>query len=170
MVEKAREKFGLEEVIFVPCYQSPFKDATHASGAQRYRMLEIAIEETGWSWARVSDYEINRPEPSYSWRTAEYFSAQNPDAELCWILGTDQWDVIEQWARPDQLRDLLNFIVVTREGADVIEREKWQYQEMAFEHPASSTAIRNDLKNNANYLTTAVLRFCKAGKLYADSE
>lgn len=170
MAEKAREEFGLAEVIFVPCYQSPFKGSTQADGEQRHRMLEIAIKETGWSWARVSNYEVSRPEPSYSWKTAEYFTEQNPGSELCWILGTDQWDMIEQWARPDRLRDLLNFIVVTRGGSDVVERENWRYGKMEFEHSASSTAIRNDLIGNAKYLTEAVLNFCQAENLYSAPE
>ncbi len=170
MAKKAREEFDLTRVIFVPCYQSPFKGTTTATGEQRYRMLQIAIEETGWTWAQVSDFEIARPGPSFSWKTAEHFFKQNPGAELNWILGSDQWEVIEQWAQPDRLRDLLNFIVVKRGKSSVMPRENWRYRKLDFDHPASSSTIRDDIDGNADYLTADILKFCRERKLYSARE
>lgn len=170
MVEKAKNRFDLEQVIFVPCHQSPFKGATQASGEQRHQMLEIAIEDKDWKWASVSDYEISRPEPSFSWKTAEHFSKLHGDAELFWILGTDQWEVIEQWAQPDRLREMLKFIVVKRKGNEVISKEGWRFEKMEFNHPASSTAIRADLSGNASFLSENVLLFCQEYELYSKPE
>ena len=166
MVEKAREQFSLSNVVFVPCNQSPFKGSTHATGEQRIRMLDLAIAEQEWDWATTSGVELVRAGPSFSWMTAEYFSRENPDAELHWILGTDQWEVIEKWACPETLRDLLKFIVVTRDGSEVTERNDWRLVKMEFDHSASSTAVRTDLKANSNFLTKAVLCFCEENELY----
>ena len=167
MAEKAREQFTLSRVIFVPCNQSPFKGETRAGGEQRQRMLEIAIREKEWPWAGVSDYEISRPGPSYSWRTAEHFAEQFPGADLYWILGTDQWTQIEKWARPERLRELLRFIVVTRNGSKVMDRQDWKYEKMQFDHPASATAIRKDMKSALKFLPASVLKYCRANSLYS---
>ena len=168
MVERCREKFGLDRVLFMPCNQSPFKKSTHANAGQRFRMLEIALKDLEWAdWAEISEYEITRPGPSFSWQTAEYFSERMPDSELFWIVGTDQWDMIDRWAKPERLRELLSFIVVTRNGSKVVKRENWRYESMEFEHPASSTKIRSDSEKHSEWLTEGVQVYCREQGLYS---
>lgn len=164
MAEQAHEEFGLAKVIFVPCHQSPFKRATLANGQHRLRMLEIALKDQ--VWAEISDFEISRRSLSYSWRTAEYFLKQNPDGILYWILGADQWGAVDQWARPDYLRDCLNFIVVKRGKEKVLPRQGWKYRVMEFDHPASSTAIRKDWTSHVDDLDPGVLDYCRGHRLY----
>ncbi len=145
LVARAKAECELDRVIFIPCAQSPFKTGrqTKADAEERFLMIGNAIAERGWQdWASASRYEIDRPPPSYSWQTARHFAAENPDAELSWILGTDQWDAIDRWSEPDLLRTLLSFIVVTRNGTVVQDRAGWREVSISFEHPASSTAIR----------------------------
>jgi len=164
MADAARERLALDGVIFVPCAVSPFKSGTVASGPQRREMLETAIAEAEMDWAGIDDFELNRPAPSYSWRTARHFSTSRPRCEWHWILGTDQWDRIERWAEPEILRDLLHFIVFSRAGTVVRDRPGWRYTAIAFEHPASSTAIREDFAAHRGWLNPAVAEI--AGEIY----
>jgi nicotinate-nucleotide adenylyltransferase len=164
MAAAARERLALDGVIFVPCAVSPFKSGTVASGPQRRVMLETAIAEAEMDWAGIDDFELNRPAPSYSWRTARHFSTSRPRCEWHWILGTDQWDRIERWAEPEILRDLLHFIVFSRAGTVVRDRPGWRYTAIEFEHPASSTAIREDFTAHRDWLTPAVAKI--AGEIY----
>lgn len=166
MARLARERLHLDGLTFVPCSVSPFKKGTVATGEQRLRMLELALADSGMDWATVSDFELNRPAPSYSWETARHFSSSYPGVEWCWILGTDQWDQIEQWARPESLRELLHFIVFSREGDAVIDRPGWRYTAIPFEHPASSTAIRADFSGHGEWLTESVREFGEAERIY----
>ena len=145
----------------MPCAVSPFKSGTVASGPQRLGMLEVAIRETGLDWATVSDFELHRPAPSYSWETAAHFSATQPGVAWHWILGTDQWGQIDRWAEPEKLRTLLHFIVFTRAGAVVRDRPGWSYTPIEFEHPASSTAIRRDVKACLDWLTPGVAELAR---------
>ncbi|HQW29243.1 MAG TPA: nicotinate (nicotinamide) nucleotide adenylyltransferase [Verrucomicrobiales bacterium] len=166
MAVAAREALGLDGLVFVPCAVSPFKSGTVASGEQRREMLQIALEESGMDWATVSDFELNRPAPSYSWQTAFHFSRSRPDVQWHWILGTDQWEQITRWAEPERLRDLLHFIVFSRHGTRVIDQPGWRYTAVPFEHPASSTAIRSDFATHRDWLTPGVRDFCEAGEIY----
>ncbi len=166
LAEQAHEKFGLDRVLFVPCFQSPFKGTSYALAAQRYEMLKIAVEEKGWKWASVSKFEISRPSPSYSWQTAEHFREQNPDAKWHWILGTDQWDQITKWAEPEKLREQLDFLVVTRNGQAVKERPDWNFKSMEFSHPASASAIREDFSAHTEWLSPGVRSYCLDNELY----
>jgi nicotinate-nucleotide adenylyltransferase len=161
MAATAREQLALEGVIFVPCAVSPFKSGTVASGAQRREMLGTAIRETGMDWAAVDEFELHRPSPSYSWETARHFSTSHPDVAWYWILGTDQWDKIDRWAEPDILRDLLHFIVFSRAGAVVRDRPGWRYTAVEFEHPASSTAIRENPAAHGDWLTPGVAKVAR---------
>lgn len=166
MAAAARERLSLEGVVFMPCAVSPFKRGTVASGPQRLGMLEAAIRDEQLDWAAVSDFELNRPAPSYSWETARHFTATQPGVSWHWILGTDQWEQIERWAEPETLRTLLHFIVFTRAGAVVRDRPGWRYTAVEFAHPASSTAIRRDPGACRDWLTPGVTALAQG--IYGD--
>ena len=75
----AAEHCGLQQVIFIPCRISPLKGRSPgASGADRLAMLRLATN--GMAWASVSDWELSRPGPSYSWQSAEHFAESTPVA------------------------------------------------------------------------------------------
>lgn len=168
MAAAAREAAGLERVIFMPAAVSPFKKGTVATAAQRLRMLEIALEEAGFPWAGISDFELNRPAPSYSWQTARHFSSLESETEWFWILGTDQWGQIERWAEPEILRETLHFLVFTRHGHPVREKTGWLHTPVVFQHPASSTAIRADFAKHRDWLTPEVAAYCESEGLYGN--
>lgn len=164
------EHTKVDRVIFVPCFVSPFKSGTVASPAQRAEMLELTIRDSGWEWASVSRFEIERPEPSYSWETAEHFTRAMPEADLHWIVGTDQWEQLERWAEPEKLRSLLKFIVLTRGDAEVHPRSGWGHETLPFEHAASSTKIRERFAEHEEWLTPAVRAYCHEQGLYGAGE
>ena len=168
LVKRTREVIDLSKVIFVPCHQSPFKGATVATSDQRFEMLKHSIEEQGISeWAVVSDFEISRPGLSYSWETAEAFAGNNPTDEWFWILGTDQWEQIEKWARPEKLQQLLHFIVITRDGNKVIPKQGWKHTAVSFSHPASATKIRTDFETYSQWLSAGVAEYCQTHSIYS---
>jgi nicotinic acid mononucleotide adenylyltransferase len=83
-----------------------------------------------------------------------------------WIVGTDQWDAIDRWAEPEKLRDFLHFIVLTRDGDPVVERDGWRYTAVPFQHPASSTKIRENFADNVDWLVPGVADYCRELGLY----
>lgn len=143
---EARRAAGLDRVIFLPARQSPHKTdrRTLASDDERLRMLQLAT--AGFPWAEVSDWELHQPPPSYSWKTALHFRAIYPDARLFWLLGADQWEVIADWARPEILRENLDFLVFPRPPLpDPAPRSGWRAHFLETVHPASATRIRAEI-------------------------
>ncbi|MCG8602233.1 MAG: nicotinate (nicotinamide) nucleotide adenylyltransferase [Verrucomicrobiales bacterium] len=167
MAETAGDAVGLQQIVFMPCFVSPFKSGTVATAQQRVEMLRIAVQESGLTSAEVSTWEAEQPEPSYSWETATHLSEMHPDVDWHWIVGTDQWDVIDRWAKPEKLRDLLHFIVLTRDKDPVIEREGWRHTAVPFQHPASSTKIREDFEGHTDWLVPGVVDYCREHLLYS---
>lgn len=138
------EVAALDSVIFLPCRQSPHKtEAAGASEGERLAMLQLATKDL--PWALVSDWEYQQPIPSYSWKTAEAFVAQHPDAELFWLMGADQWRVFETWNRADYLAALVQFIVHARNGEQLGADEGALF--LSGDHPASSSQIRELLSS-----------------------
>ncbi len=105
-------------------------------------MLRLATRNL--PWAVVDDIETRREGPSYSWQTAEAMKQRFPDARLYWIMGTDQWDALLDWARPERLAACVEFIVFTR-GKPPLPREGYMLHAIEGDHPASASAIRNSI-------------------------
>lgn len=166
MASAVIKAIGVEEVVFVPCFVSPFKDGTLATGEQRFELLKRAVDDEGLSWASVSRFEIEREGPSYSWQTAAHFVEGEPDTKWHWIVGTDQWDSIEKWANPGFLRENLHFIVMTRDGREVESKKGWSAISLTYAHQASSTSIRKDFVAHEEWLTPGVISFCRESGLY----
>lgn len=145
IAEKAVEACGLDHVIFVPCWKSPHKTGKEISDSKdRVAMLDIATE--GVEWAEVSEWEVLREEASYSWKTAEYFSGElGEDVELFWIVGTDQWEVIETWSKPDVLAELVTFVVFPRGGV-AEPKEGFRMEPVDASYDASSTEVRRRVR------------------------
>lgn len=165
---QAVESIGLDRVIFIPCRQSPHKsDSSTATPDQRCEMLRLCLADKGW--ARISRLELERPEPSFSWQTAQFFSEEYPGADLFWILGQDQWKVIETWDRPELLRELVTFVVFPRNSETPQPREGYRVRILDLTHPAAATRIRSRLEAGedvTSLLHPAVAAYLAANPIY----
>lgn len=160
---------GLDKVIFMPCKQSPHKlSHQYAADAHRLAMSQLATEHL--PWAEVSDYELHAPSPSYSWRTAEAMHVLHPDAELYWLMGTDQWESLPHWSRYAYFAELVKIIVFTR-GTKPMHHPDLTCTTLHGWHPASATAIRLQ-PNGASataWLHPAVRSYIKENDLYSET-
>src|ERR687896_2608010 len=103
------DRFGLEEVIFVPTGQPWQKSAREVSKAEhRYLMTVIATASN--PRFRVSRIEIDRDGPTYTVETLRALAAENPDAELYFITGADAMLEIFEWKDTAEVLSLAHFI------------------------------------------------------------
>ncbi len=137
----AKDAAGLDEVRFLPCRISPHKtDRPPTPGDQRVKWLRSAIRDL--PWAEVDETDLESEDPSYSYRTLQELSRRFPENEWFWIMGGDQWHALPTWAEPGMIARLSTFIVLARDGQEVLPREGYRMIPVHGEHPASSTAIR----------------------------
>ncbi len=117
LARDALEQCRLDAVMFVPCARSPLKArGALASDARRVAMLKLALRGEPRFW--LSRCELDRPAPSYSIDTAREIREAFPQAQLFWLLGHDQWVQLDRWHLPDELRRLVTFIRLPREGGE----------------------------------------------------
>jgi nicotinate-nucleotide adenylyltransferase len=169
LARTAKTALTLDEVRFIPCRISPHKAETCPTPASdRLEMLRLATR--GLPWALVDDFEAEREGPSYSWQTAEAMRARFPGARLFWIMGTDQWNSLPDWAKPERLAACVEFIVFTR-GTPPKPREGYVLHALEGGHPASATAIREAIaagENARDWLHPDVYRWIIEQGLYRD--
>ncbi len=114
IAEEVREALGLESVLFVPTGDPPHKRAPIAPFEQRLEMLEIATAPN--PAFEVSDLEGRRKGRSYTLHTLRELDARHPDRRLWFIIGSDAFELLEGWHRPEELFALASFAVVGRPG------------------------------------------------------
>jgi nicotinate-nucleotide adenylyltransferase len=140
----AKEAACLDEVWFLPCQISPHKtDQPPSPGAARVEWLHAAL--AGVPWAKIDLTELETEGPSFSYATMERLASLHAGNEWFWIMGGDQWSALPTWKHPEILSALAEFIVLARDGAEVLPREGYRMTPVSGEHPASATAIRNAL-------------------------
>jgi nicotinate-nucleotide adenylyltransferase len=109
------DRFGLDEVVFVPTGQPWQKSERQVSRAEdRYLMTVVATASN--PRFSVSRVDIDRGGPTYTADTLKDLGAEYPDARLFFITGADALAQILSWHRFEQLFELAHFIGVTRPG------------------------------------------------------
>jgi nicotinate-nucleotide adenylyltransferase len=166
---EAASRLGLERILFVPAANPPHKPgAAIASWEDRVRMAELAS-------AADSRFEVSRIEehanPSYSIDTIEKLLARGT-GPLAFLIGADAFADICTWRRWQDVVRLVEFIVVTRPGANYNAPPGARVFELSgLDLPVSSSAIRDGIARGASDLPVppAVLRYIREHGLYAAS-
>lgn len=116
MARDVMEQDQLDEVVFIPCANSPHKpERTKASDEDRLALIRIAVaDEPGFT---VSDIEIQRGGISYTIDTVLYYKSLFPKDTFFWLAGEDQAEKLDTWHRIDELRTLISFRFMHREGS-----------------------------------------------------
>jgi nicotinate-nucleotide adenylyltransferase len=113
------DRFGLDEVVFVPTGVPWQKGEVAVSPAEdRYLMTVIATASN--PRFHVSRVDIEREGPTYTVDTLrEMRELYGPAAELYFITGADALEKILSWKDTDEMFALAHFIGVTRPGFEL---------------------------------------------------
>ncbi len=115
LAECCREQCRLDRVDFLPARVPPHKQTCARTPAEhRVEMLELAI--AGHEQFAVNRYEIDRGGVSYTVQTLRHYRAEEPEAELFFLLGTDMLHDLPQWREADQVCQLATLVVARRAG------------------------------------------------------
>ncbi len=111
-------KFGLDEVIFVPTGNPWQKEGKTVSPAEdRYLMTVIATASN--PRFSVSRVDVDREKSTYTVDTLRDLRAQHPNAELFFITGADALGSILTWQSWEELFELAKFVGVSRPGFEL---------------------------------------------------
>ena len=166
LAREAFEQLQLDRLVFVPAAVSPHKlDSNPAPAECRLAMLRAAVD--GEPRFDVDDVELHRPPPSYTIDTIEEFRLRSPEAEVFYLVGSDNLPRLHTWHRFDELEKLVRFVVLTRDMKPVEER----YTTIRRVIDVSATEIRNRVATGRSirYLVPpAVEEIIRREQLYKD--
>jgi nicotinate-nucleotide adenylyltransferase len=109
------DRYGLDEVVFVPTGRPWQKGSQTSPWEDRYLMTVIATASN--PRFQVSRVDIDRPGPTYTVDTLRDLRREyGEEAELFFITGADALERILSWKDARELFELAHFIGVTRPG------------------------------------------------------
>ncbi len=156
LAETFAEKLGLDRVIIVPAYVSPFKQSDiSVAPLQRLEMCRMAF--ANMDIARVSDIEIKREGPSYTYITLEMLADIYANDKIYLITGADMFMTVHTWEKSNVIFKLAEICGIPRNDSDVTAlKNQAEFLESlgaktkildSYIMPVSSTLIRELIKN-----------------------
>lgn len=181
------EQVEFNKIHWVLSARPPHKDTVSSAIADRFAMLQLALQD--YPNAIADDREVKRDKPSYTYDTLTTFKQQYPDDNLYLILGADNLTNLHSWYRYQDLLTFVNMIFISRPGyttelpdylsdkhVDLHDLSQHNSGKIAvFEdasYPISATEIReqisshNSLERVANELPESVLQYIQQHQLY----
>lgn len=166
----ALRHFGLDRVIWIPAYFSPFKAEAQmqASCTQRLDMVRLVCAKT--PQFEVSDFEIMKPCPSYAIETVRHFREIYPSDSLYWILGEDAFGGLTRWFEFEVLSREVVFLVGGRTVREV-DFKSFPGQARLIDmdlHPAASSNLKLELGRGEGWqwLDPKVCEYIRLNRLY----
>ncbi len=106
---------ALREIRLVLSARPSHRPGPSASLAHRWAMLELACADD----PRLvpDDREMRRRGPSYTVETLEALRAEQPQACITWVMGSDAYALLPAWYRWREILELANLVVLARPGS-----------------------------------------------------
>lgn len=118
IADNALEQLRLERILFVPAGSPPHKtNQLISSPAERRKMTEIAI--TGRSEFEISDIDLIRNGPSYTFDLLDHVHRQYGTTEVFFIMGADSFRDFPTWHRPQDILTAARLAVAARTNAEL---------------------------------------------------
>lgn len=99
----ALRSLKLDRLLLIPAGQAPHKSAPEGTPAPAHRLEMLRIAARGLERTEISDLEMNREGPSYTYETVEQLRKLYPDAELVLLMGTDMFLSFLTWRNPERI-------------------------------------------------------------------
>ena len=95
-------ELGLDRLVVIPAAVSPFK--TDRPPEEPFdRLLLVRAAFNGWEKVVVDDRELRRGGVSYAIDTVREIAAENPGAELFFVIGEDSVEGLPRWKDAEAL-------------------------------------------------------------------
>ena len=110
-----KEKFELDQIFLIPAFKTPLKnEKKEINPFHRLEMLKRIAEN--YTFIIIDDQEINRKGVSYTYKTINELTKKRKIEELFFIMGLDQFYILDQWKNYKTLLQKTNLIITSRPG------------------------------------------------------
>ena len=112
--KQAVSALKLDKLLLIPDRIAPHKVMPEGSASpeQRLDMLRLAVADC--PEIEVSDIELRREGPSYTYVTVEQLRERYPESKLFLLMGTDMFLSFHTWRNPDKILENVSLGVLYR--------------------------------------------------------
>lgn len=123
-MKRALARFAPVRIIVVPAATSPFKTLARDALPDALRLAMVRAAFDGMENVETDGREIERGGVSFAIDTVGEIAAENPGAELIFLVGEDAMEGVPMWKDAGELRRLCRFeaFARTRESSSGIRR------------------------------------------------
>lgn len=114
-LEEARWQLDLDRVLVVPTGVPYHKESNGGPGPAARLQLASAAFGTQ-EGVEVSDIEVRRPGPSYTYETLEQIADRDEKTEIVLLMGADAARGFSEWQRPGRILKLARLGIAARSG------------------------------------------------------
>ncbi|WP_428739520.1 nicotinate (nicotinamide) nucleotide adenylyltransferase [Sulfurimonas sp.] len=137
IVEALKSLDFIDKIIIMPTYLNPFKSNFVAQADTRLKWLKDIFQD--YQNVEVSSFEIEQKTKVPTIQTVHHLKQEYDTIYL--VIGADNLASLKKWYKYDELKTLVTFIVVSRDGIDIPKK----YQRLEVNIPISSTTLRTSI-------------------------
>lgn len=137
--KQAVDLLRLDKLLLIPDRVAPHKILPEGSASAQQRLQMLKIAASGIPKAEVSDLELKREGPSYTYLTILELKEQYPQAELFFIMGSDMFLSFHTWRNPQIIMRNASLAVLCR--GDKNEKQGIEEQKAALEAQGAKVVL-----------------------------
>jgi len=164
IAKTAIQQLKLDKLLLIPA-GNPWQKFEFTDSKHRLEMVKKAGNDL--EKVEVSDIEVNKTGPTYTFETLQELHKKFPNSELILILGSDAIAGFDTWKEPNLVKILARIYVVQRAGDFT---QDWHFDRIQMPPiEISSTDIRERVKNNesiSELVPKSVNEYISANGLY----
>ena len=143
IAKTAIQQLKLDKLLLIPA-GNPWQKSEFTDSKHRLEMVKKAGKDL--EKVEVSDLEVNKTGPTYTFETLQELHKKFPNSEFILILGSDAVAGFDTWKEPNLIKTLARIYVVQRAGDFT---QNWHFDRIQMPPiEISSTEIREKVKNN----------------------
>jgi len=164
IAKTAIQQLKLDKLLLIPA-GNPWQKSEFSDSKHRLEMVKKAGNDL--EKVEVSDIEVNKTGPTYTFETLQELHKKYSNSELILILGSDAIAGFDTWKEPNLVKTLARIYVVQRAGDFT---QDWHFDRIQMPPiEISSTEIREKVKNKdsiSELVPKSVNEYISANGLY----
>lgn len=154
IVKKILKKLEIDLLVVVPAYLNPLKTKSFLGATTRYKLLKKLFLNKK---VKISKFEIKQNRAVYSLETILHLKKKYNAKNIYLIIGADNFLNFDLWQNHEEIKKLVELVVVTREGF-ILEKSE-NAKRIELDMKISSTELRNSF--NLKYIPKEIRKKIK---------
>ena len=128
----------IDKIIIMPTFLNPFKSSSHAPSELRFKWLEEIFKD--FTNVKIDRYEVEQNRQVPTIESVKHLLKTYENVYL--VIGADNLGSLQKWNSYKELKDLVTFIVASRD--DIIVDEK--FIQLNIDEKISSSELRKNIQ------------------------